>query len=229
LLASSSRLLPPTRQVAIKIYDIAQGGQICCCFCQAAAESLHSHNSDWSALPPIRWGNSVLCTTHSPAGLVQRSATPLLLAPHPTLLSEVGSAFQPTPLTVINYIHCLCHSVLLGGGCNLPTNCTELYSQEGMLCAVLTCWVFRFRQAGLDPGWQGEMADSFSPGNAHWDWVQADGAYVGFPRVKGPVRAEFSSIWSSVFCFLQKERKKEGKMARGFFLVAVLCQDFPSC
>jgi hypothetical protein len=61
---------------------------------------------------------------------------------------------------------------------------------------------------------------AFPKADTHWDWVQADGAYVGCPQVRGPVHrtVQFCLILSLlVFARDEKEKKKvEGEMARGF-------------
>jgi hypothetical protein len=55
-------------------YWFVQGGPICC-FRQVAAALPYICNSGWSAPPPVRWGDSVLCIALSPRRLAQQSAT----------------------------------------------------------------------------------------------------------------------------------------------------------
>jgi hypothetical protein len=60
----------------------------------------YSCNSGWSAPPSSRWGNSVLCTTHSPTRLAQQSAMPHSgrSACHPPLLSAFVLHPLPHPI-----------------------------------------------------------------------------------------------------------------------------------
>jgi hypothetical protein len=93
-------------------YQIAPHGQICFCFLQAVAESLHRCNSGWSAFigqlsvvpypQSYKISSNLLCP--SSGSLVYHPAPtlsvlllflPLLSVQHLTPLSEVRSAFWP--------------------------------------------------------------------------------------------------------------------------------------
>jgi hypothetical protein len=216
-------------------YHIVQGGQIHCCFCQAAAESLHSHNSGWSTLTPTRWDNSVLCTTHCPTRLVQQWSTTLSLwqvgsSLHSCFLKFVQNFTLPT-LTVVNYIHCLYYAVLSGGdGAICPRAALDYVPRR-------TCGVWHSPVGFADSHRFGSRLAKRNGGQLFPRWTitgtrsRLAGHMPAFRRLGVQNIAELSSIWSPVFYFFAK---KVGGDSQRLFprqkrLRGCAALGFPSC
>jgi hypothetical protein len=87
----------------------------------------------------------------------------------------------------------------------LPMSQTgELHSQEGVWLLVLTCRVGRFTQAELGPYCRKKWQATFPKADAHWDWVQACGAYRG----PGRCRVQFY-LALNLLLFARKLKKKK--------------------
>jgi hypothetical protein len=122
-------------------------------------------------------------------------------SPHPHTLRLVQHS-TPLPLPVVNCIHYLCHSGLFRcrAGCNLPSSCSRYCSWECVWCMVLTSWLCRVTQADLGLGCMGEIWSNFSQGR------RSLGLGPGWQRICRLSRVQFYLI--SVFCFLQRKKKK---------------------
>jgi hypothetical protein len=132
LLSSVSSFCPQGKlqlRSVVSHYQIVQGGQIYTVFTRQQL----IHNSEWSALPLNKARqlsfvhqqsheiNSANCHTPALGGCF--FCAPLTTTPHSQCsflaLSHSLRLVQhstPPPLTVVNYIHCQCHSVSFGGG-----------------------------------------------------------------------------------------------------------------